>query len=48
MILLYIHYYSYGKTSTDRMLLKVAVIITLKELDPGNDISIAGILKPDL
>ena len=30
------------------MSLKAAVIITLGELDPGNNISIAGTLKPDL
>ena len=47
-MLLYIYYYSYGKTSINKMLLKIAVIITLGESDPGNDISIAGLLEPDL
>ena len=30
------------------MLPKAVVTITLQELDPGNDISIAGTLEPDL
>ena len=30
------------------MLLKAAATMTPGELDPGNDISMAGILEPDL
>ena len=47
MILSYIYYYGYGRISINKMLLKAAVIITLGGLDPGNDISMAGILELD-
>ena len=43
----HIYYYGYGKTSIDKMLLKV-VISTTPGTSSGHDASIAGISEPDL
>ena len=47
-ILLYIYYYSYSNIRINKMPLKAAVTTILGESDPGNNISIAGTLEPDL
>ena len=43
--MLYIYYYGYSKTSTNRIPLKVVVIITLGESSSNNNTSIAEILE---
>ena len=45
---LYIHYHGYSNIRIDKMPLKAVVTTISGESDLGNDMSIAGILEPDL
>ena len=47
-MLLYIYYYSYSNTRVNKIPLKAEVTTTPGESNPGNNISIAGILELDL